>query len=51
MTGKYFNREKTPPICPHKNPVKETCPLLINHLNITEEILWPNTTHSSSKEK
>jgi hypothetical protein len=38
-TGKHFNREKkkTPPTSPHRNPVKESIPSLIDHLIITEK--------------
>jgi len=40
MTGKHFNRGKTPPIHPHKNPVEKiACPSLINHLKIIENVL------------
>jgi hypothetical protein len=31
-----LTEKKTPPIHPHKNPVKKACPLLIDHLNITK---------------
>jgi hypothetical protein len=37
-TGKYINREKTPPIHPHKNLVaKITCPSLIDHLKLQKK--------------
>jgi hypothetical protein len=36
MTVKSFNKEKTPPISLHKNPVKEICLLLICHKNYRE---------------
>jgi hypothetical protein len=50
-TGKYINREKTPPIHPHKNPVaKITCPSLIDHLKLQKEVFWQSTALSSSKE-
>jgi hypothetical protein len=31
ITGKTLNRGRTPPLSPHRNPVKEICSLLINH--------------------
>jgi hypothetical protein len=34
---KTFNRGETPPISPHKNPVKEAGTLLIRSLKITEK--------------
>jgi hypothetical protein len=51
ITGKYLTKKETPPTHPHRNPVKKACPLLIDHLKITENVFWPNTAHSPANKK
>jgi hypothetical protein len=43
--SKNIEQRKTPPISPHRNPMKNLCPLLIDYLKITENDLWPNIAH------